>query len=1039
VASFGILGPIEANDGERSFAVAGRRQLVLFAFLLLHANQAVTREALTDTVWGPVRSGADNRLGMAIARLRKVLSPLDVNGEPRVRTVGGGYMLVIGPGELDADVFRAGVRDAQRAVESGDAALAVELLNDALALWRGPPLAQVAFEDFAQIEVRQLEELRLVAIETRVDAELRLGRHEPLVGELEALAAAEPTRERITAQLMLALYRSGRQTDALEVYQRTRARLSEELGLEPGPAIQALQTQILTHASSLQTGARSEVVGGSAGARIVHGPWRWDVNATERRVLPAAPNTTIGRGDDVESVRRLLAEPDVRLVTLTGTGGVGKTRLALEVAHALKLRFSDGVCWVELASVARPEDVASTILRALAVAPVPGEPAEDALRRFLVGRRLLLVIDNFEHLLEAGTLLSDLQGASPGLRMVVTSREALNLSCEHRFVVAPLPVPAVSPAVSSAEIDSTPASALFVEAARRRDSRFSITAATAFAVARICARLDGLPLALELAAARTEMVDVEQIAARLEATIDELGVGPRDVPARQRTLHAAIEWSYRLLDPDQQAAFGRCALFAGGATLDAAQAITGAAVATIEALIAKSMLERRQHADGSSRVVMLETVRHYALERLAEDSDQVTLRRRHADYYLDLVERSAPRLSTHDQDDALASLDSEIDNIRLALSWALEHAPASSLRLAGHLGGYWSIRADADGLSWLNAALEAAGSQAPPGDTARALLAQALFLPWSMQFAAADQAARTALELYRQAEDHRGMSEAYQWLALFAPLLGKPEEVRAFAEAACEEAQLAADDQLHGRALLKLANALPAGQRIGVLEHGAKLLTQAGNYRDVTIAYTDAAWLALKEDRVSEARMLLDVALPAADRAGPPQLMMGVLGNIGLANLFDGDRGRAGAAFTRQLRLCIDHASPYNAGEGLAGLAAVASTNGRYEQAARLLGAARAMGYPPADAHTIDDRLEREYFAPARASYGIHAWQAEEQAGASLSYQQAIACAIAKPPAAASPKHDSLGAKPEQPVRTDQHELVSDVSHVRGRAPHRRT
>jgi hypothetical protein len=167
--------------------------------------------------------------------------------------------------------------------------------------------------------------------------------------------------------------------------------------------------------------------------------------------------------------------------------------------------------------------------------------------------------------------------------------------------------------------------------------------------------------------------------------------------------------------------------------------------------------------------------------------------------------------------------------------------------------------------------------------------------------------------------------------------------------------------------------------------------------------------------------------------------MMGVLGNIGLANLFDGDRGRASAAFTRQLRLCVDHASPYSAGEGLAGLAAVASIHGRYEQAARLLGAARAMGYPPADAHTIDDRLERDYFAPARASYGIHTWQAEEQAGAKLSYHQAIACAIAKPPAASPPKHDGLGAEPEAPVRADPHELVSDLSHVRGRSRHRST
>jgi class 3 adenylate cyclase/DNA-binding SARP family transcriptional activator len=261
LSRFRILGPIEVIDGgERRLAVGGRRQLALLAFLLLHANEAVSGDAVSDAVWGSARSRSDNRLPMAVARLRRALAPLDRSGEPILRTVGGCYALSVKPGELDAEAFGAAVQAGRRALQAAEAERAAELLAKALGLWRGTPLAEVAFEDFAQAETRRLEELRQVAIESRIDAELQLGHHRELIGELEALAIEQPVTEGLAAQLMVALYRCGRQADALDVYRRTRTHLAEELGLEPGPALKALQTQILEQAPSLHPPRLSHAV-----------------------------------------------------------------------------------------------------------------------------------------------------------------------------------------------------------------------------------------------------------------------------------------------------------------------------------------------------------------------------------------------------------------------------------------------------------------------------------------------------------------------------------------------------------------------------------------------------------------------------------------------------------------------------------------------------------------------------------------------------------------------------------------------------------
>ncbi len=333
MASFRILGPIEAWNGERKLPLGGQRQLGLLAFLLLRGSRAASSDALLDAVWGSDRSGADNRLQMAIARLRKALAPLQVDGEAMLRTVGGGYLLSVASGELDTDVFEASMKQARTALESGQHARAAELSSAALELWRGPPLAEVAFADFAQGEIRRLDELRLTALETRIDADLRLGRHHELVGELDALVLGHLGRERLAGQLMVAEYRCGRQSEALEVYQRTRVHLTRELGLEPGPALRALQAQILEHAPELDgvTASAGELsVAPAQTRRRLEAP-------LPTRLQPYGPVRFVDRRAERDALERALGEAAAdgrRAAFVTGEPGIGKTRLVSEVAAA---------------------------------------------------------------------------------------------------------------------------------------------------------------------------------------------------------------------------------------------------------------------------------------------------------------------------------------------------------------------------------------------------------------------------------------------------------------------------------------------------------------------------------------------------------------------------------------------------------------------------------------------------------------------------------------------------------------------------------
>ena len=587
---FQILGPLEVHGERGAVGLEGLKPRAVLAMLLLHANEPVSAERLAVGLWGEdAPAGAVKTVQVHVSRLRKAL------GDPEaVSTTPAGYRLRVRPGELDAERFARGVAEGRRALEAGDPQRAGVVLREALELWHGPALADLEFEPFAAAEIARLEEQRLVALEARVEADLARGAHAALVSELQQLRAEHPTRERLAAQLMLALYRSGRQAEALEVYRDARQILVEDAGVEPGAELQRVHAAILRQDPSLDL-PTAAVEAARARRRPTAPLGGQDVPvaaASERRsALPASPNRTIGRAREVGSVGERLRSGSVRLLTLTGPGGVGKTRLALEAARAVELDFADGAHLVSLAAVQRPQDVPAAIVSALAIMPLAGESAEQAVERFLAAKHLLLVVDNCEHLPGAAAFIGGLAVACPTVTVLATSREPLAVQAEHCYPVPPLALP--ERGADSAAVADVDAVALFCERARAHDPDFDSGGDSMDAIAEICRRVDGLPLAIELAAARCGLLSPAEIATRLHGALDGLGAGPRDAPARQQTLRATIDWSHNLLSDDEKACFARFAVFAGGATVEAAETITGAGIDTLDRLVAKSLLVRR--------------------------------------------------------------------------------------------------------------------------------------------------------------------------------------------------------------------------------------------------------------------------------------------------------------------------------------------------------------------------------------------------------------------------------------------------------------
>jgi predicted ATPase/class 3 adenylate cyclase len=1051
----------------------------------------VPTDRLVEELWeGKPPSTGPKLVQIYVSHLRKLFR---ANGaEAVIQTRGGGYLLDVHDERVDTRRFE----QLLQAAEGVEPAKAETLLTEALDLWRGPALVDFRYTTVAQNEAARLEELRLAALDRRIDAQLILGgREQQLVADLELLVAQEPLRERFRAQLILALYRSGRQADALDAYQQARAYLDDELGLEPGDELRELEAAVLRHDQSLDrpspperldlprgtvTFVFAEVAGATrrlaelgaqayaaalheqrlaiAASLAAHGgreldahgdacfyvftraadaiaaaeaavdacagqtlqprvgihtgeptltgdgyagldvyrapriaavahprqilvsqatrdlvPDAWlrdlglhrlkDLSQPERIYqlsdasfprldalnlsnVPVRSSPLIGRVRELKELTALLAAS--RLVTITGPGGIGKTRVALEAARELADDYADGVYFVELSSIVDPDLVLPAIARAVGV----DETAA------LAGKKLLIVADNLEQVLPAGAGLAALLAEAAHLTILATSRETLHLRDERVYVLAPLPVPRLDATLTARSIANVDAAALFIERAQATDPEFAVTNANSPAIAEICVRLDGLPLALELAAARTSILTPEEIVQRFDSRLELLTAGPRDLPARQRTLRSVIAWSYDLLDAGEQGLFSHLAVFSGGFGLNAAEEIAGAALDQLTALVDKNLVRVRQ-----GRSTLLETLREYAVECLSASDEEDEIRDRHARYFEALAERLDAEV-VDDTRDQQAVLEREHDNLRAALDW-LGLAPERGqrrLQLAGALGWFWALRHVPEGRSRLGEAL--AGTDADSPARARALVAFGEVAGRSGEMAAARPAFEEAVEI---------------WLEL-----GEPKQAT--------EALLSFGFALH------MSNDNPAAR--DAIERAVALAEGIGDEQLLLKAQARLIHLLVDQRDVAGIERLAPRALERAEKLGDRDVQGLMYHFLGDSALLGDDPAAAILRYGAGLRWALSIGDPISTALEVEGIANALAGEGRWELGLRLAAAAQAeeqaRGLEQLPQFWTD--LSARYLGAARDGLGAPAADRAWAAGATLAFDDAVALALESVP-----------------------------------------
>ena len=855
---FRVLGPFEVVDRGAPVQLTAPLQRTLLAALLLGRGATLSRDTLIDCLWGETPPGsAPNLLRLYASQIRRAL--------PDGRLVGKrpGYALLIEPGELDADVFEQLIEEGRRAALAGNARLARSLLGRALALVRGSSLADFATEPFAAHEAQRLDELRLECLEERLAADLELGRHDEILPELQSQVSEHPLRERLRAQLMLALYRCGRQAEALASYRDGRTILVEELGLEPSAELRRLEQRILDQDPTLLP------------ATAPPGPVA---------SVPQPRTATVGRDDELDRIRREVLAPRTRLVTLVGPGGIGKTRLATEVARSAAPELADGAVLVDLAPLADPRQLLAAIGRTLGLHESGTASWLELLAVQLESRELLLVLDNLEHLVDGIAPLAELLDRTPHVTVLATSRRPLRLSAEQVVEVRPLPHAASLTLLGERAI----ASGATVDPESEE-------------LARVTERLEGLPLAIELAAPWLRTVRPAVLVQMLDSRLDVLRAGSRDAASRHQTMRSAIDWGFELLPPAAQRLLGRLSLFSGGFTSEAMVAVSGAeaGIDDLAVLVDASIV----HSAGA-RYHLLEVIREYANDLPSADAEGRTL---HAEYFTALAETAEAQLAGVEQGAWLERLELEHDNLRAALDWlAASPAAQTELRLAAALGRFWYIRGYlTEGLARIaHAAERSGGGDAPP--LAKALRTASALGLLRGDYAAARSAAERALTLYRESGDPAGIVRSLSNLGAILHALGELDDAAETLDECIGAAEALGDERLI---------ALARNNRGDVaLSQGD--LDNAGRQFEASLELLRAI-----DDSTNVARSLYNlgaVALEQGDDAGAATLFRE---SLGLATGLDDDEDAAWSAI---------------------GLAALCSRGGRAHDAATLLGFASA-------------------------------------------------------------------------------------------------
>ena len=935
-----LLGPVRIGlAGAEMAPVAQQLLRVLTGMLGLAAGRAVSVQALIDGLWGEdATPEREKNLHSRISALRRLLEEAEPGrGGSRVVRSGDGYLLRLDPGCLDVQEFTALAERARGMARSGDPAGAAGLFREALALWRGPALEDAApWCPWLAGEAARLEEARAAAGEERIECDLALGMHAEAVTEIASLAEAFPLRERLAGQLMVALWRCGRRGDALAAYDRTRRVLATELGLDPGPELLRLHAQLLADDPAL--------------AAPAVGTGTLPATCPARGTMAAPVASFVGRQAELTELDKLVGKH--RLVTITGPGGAGKTRLAIEVTAPLADDYRDGAWFADLAEVTGADGVPGAIAAALGMQLAPGEPAGQQVLSRLAAMQAILVVDNCEHLVDAVAEATELiLENSPGVRVIATSRQPLAVPGETVWETPPIAFPRAGQHYTPDELASFDAVKLFTE--RVPGLRDGATGAELQTIAGVTATLDGLPLAIELAAARASRLGLEQLAAMLKDRVGLSLLRSRTGRRRQQTLDAAIGWSYDLLTPGLRSALRKLSVFAGGFTLEAAAAVTGAedVLTTVDALAERSLIAvvrdpAASPAKGAAppRYRMLETIRQYCATQIAAedrpDGDTV-LRDTHGRYFADLARRAHGPLTGREQGRWLTALEADHANLTAALNHLLGQPgrATDALRMTVDLERFWHNPSHlGECAEFLRRGLDAALDVSPE------LRCAALNLAGQAQLSYDTESSRVffteALEIARGSGDDRSIATSLWGLSYVHRDTGDARNTAACASEATEIARSLGDLVLLGECLLCYGQYLNNSSRPSltraVYAELLEVTSSSGDRIYEALAHNNYGDWALIGGDLETARDHLERAQAICAEIGKFQPILA--SNLGWVRFGNGDLMVAQATFARAVQLAELHRVRRDGSFAILGLGCVAAARQDWERAARLFG-----------------------------------------------------------------------------------------------------
>jgi predicted ATPase/DNA-binding SARP family transcriptional activator/DNA-binding CsgD family transcriptional regulator len=998
-----LLGGFSVSVGSRTVPHSEwrlRKAAALVKLLAMAPGHRLHREQLMDLLWPESgRKAASNSLRKTLHAVRKTLDSAGGSGY----LAGDGESLVLCPyGELwvDVDAFERAAATARRS--RGRAAY-----RAALELYTGELLPEDRYEGWAEGRREELRHLRLAMLVELAELYEAHGEVVAAVEPLQKVIADEPTNEEAHARLMRLYALTGREGDGLLQYERLRDALSGQLGAEPSTATKRLREDLAAGRFPMAPAQPSD-------------PSRDDTKDASKYNLPAPRSSFVGRVQEIVEIKRTLAM--TRLLTLTGAGGSGKTRLALEVARDLVGVYPDGAWLVELASLPEEKLVAKTVAEALGVPERPQELLSDTLADVLRDREMLLLMDNCEHLVEAAARLVDaLLDSCARLRVLATSREALGLEGEIRWPVPTLSVPERGREPSPEELEGYESIRLFVERAGGHDPSFSLNQQNGRAVVDICRTLEGIPLAIELAAASVGILSLERISQSLKGSIELLARGGRMAAPRQRTLRGALDWSYGLLSESEKALFRRLSVFAGGSTLEAIEVVTSGegvrqneVTDLLSGLVDKSLVVAEQTSNEGVRYRLLEPIRQYALGKLEESGKAQDVKRSHAEYFLALAEEAEPQLIGPREAEWFDRLGAELGNLRTALSWAQARDEAElGLRLAGALMWFWSWEGLlGEGRSWLEEAL------AHEGPTSALARAKALGAASSLARAQGDLrraklAAEEGLRLSKEAatEGSRlpfllGGSPAAYFLNLLALVSGEEGDHERLAKLSAEGLRLSRqvnDEQGIVSSLLTVAVATVRqgdyGRAVELYEKGLSLSRELDSASLRFLYLSNWGYAALLRGDYQRGTALAEeaVELGKERRRGFMGGLPYALDTLGWAALLSSEPKRAEATFEENLTASKKLGDKGILMISLEGLACVAAAEGETLRAARLFGAAETLMETTGLRLTPqEDAMIKPYRTSARSWLGDVAWEEALAEGRAMGLERAIEYALSE-------------------------------------------